>query len=431
MKSLQGRLHIGLGATLILFMLLLWWLTSISLSHIAEEMIESRLEHDGEALLASLQQNNDGRWQLKESQVGHIYQRVFSGHYYVITIGKERIRSRSLWDYRLEVTPSGHQQGPNQQLLLTWHANFKINEQPIQILVAEDITPLRQSIDRFTQLYALGCLLILITLLLVQRWVVKRSLGTLEQVSQELEALSEGELHSLSSEVPNEIRPLVDEVNRLLQLVSQRLQRSRNAMGNLAHSLKHPLNLLMQLAKDESLNSTAQEELSKNTQQIHQLMERELKRARIAGAGMPGQRFNAEEELPALIDVLTRVYQQKSLKIDYKIEQESEYAADRNDMLELLGNLLDNACKWANHKVHCTIKSEDGLMIVIDDDGIGCDDDILHSLTRRGTRVDEETSGSGLGLAIVKDIVELYGGQLTFSRSEMGGLKVTVKLLNL
>ncbi|MFC1749764.1 ATP-binding protein [Pseudomonadota bacterium] len=428
MKSLQGRLHIGLSATVVLLMLLLWWLTSASLNHIAEQMIHSRMEHDGEALLASLQQDDSGQWYLKESQVGHIYQRVFSGHYYVITIEEQRVRSRSLWDYRLQTTQKAHQTGPNEQQLLTWTAQFQIGKQSVQIMVAEDITPLNQSMQRFTQLYALGCLLVLITLLLVQRWVVRRSLSTLGQVASELEALSEGELNSLSGEVPEEIKPLVDEVNRLLQLLSQRLQRSRNAMGNLAHSLKHPLNLLMQLAEKQTLDNHTQQELNHNTQQIYQLIERELKRARLAGAGLPGQHFNADEELPTLIDVLKRVYQAKSLDLNYQIEQTSEYSADRNDMLELLGNLLDNACKWASHTVQCTLQSDNGISIIIEDDGKGCDDDKLASLTDRGTRVDENIAGSGLGLAIVKDIVELYHGTLTFEQSEMGGLKVRVEL---
>jgi signal transduction histidine kinase len=409
-------------------MLLVWWLTSASFNHIAEQMINSRLEHDGEALLASLQRDESGQWYLKESQVGHIYQRIFSGHYYVIEVEGQRIRSRSLWDNNLQRPLSTYQVGPDNQQLLIWDAEFQINQQTVHIAVAEDITPLAQSLQRFTQFYAIGCLLILVILLLVQRWVVTRSLTTIKRVTNELEALSEGELSSLSGEVPQEIKPLVDEVNRLLRLLSQRLQRSRNAMGNLAHSLKHPLNLLMQLAQDQTLNGATKSELNNNTQQIYQLMERELKRARLAGAGLPGQHFDANVELPTLVDVLKRVYPQNNLEIIYQIKQSKEYTADRNDMLELLGNLLDNACKWANSKVICTIQCDHGISIVIEDDGTGCDDDQLARLTDRGIRIDESVTGSGLGLAIVKDIVELYQGELRFERSELGGLKVRVDL---
>ena len=428
MKSLQGRLHLGLSSTLFLLMLLLWWFTTAGINHVTEQMINSRLEHDGEALLASLQRAEDGHWQLKASQVGHIYQRVFSGHYYVIEVAEQRLRSRSLWDYRLQSSLLARQPGPDEQMLLVWRKQFQLNQQPVHILVAEDITPLQHSLQRFTYFYALGCLVMLLLLLLVQRWVVSHSLIAIKQVSNELEALSEGELNSLSGKVPEEIKPLVDEVNRLLQLLSQRLQRSRNAMGNLAHSLKHPLNLLMQLAQNEALDEATKRDLNNGTQQIYQLMERELKRARIAGAGFPAQRFDANAELPILIDVLKRVYSQKTVQISCEIEQNKEYNADRNDMLELLGNLLDNACKWANSKVSCRIESDRGLTIVIEDDGEGCDDQQLINLTGRGTRIDESVSGSGLGLAIVKDIVDLYQGELHFQRSALGGLLVQVKL---
>ena len=428
MKSLQGRLHAGLSATLIIVMLMVWWLTSASFSHIAEQMINSHLEHDSEALLAALQRDKSGQWYLKESQVGHIYQRIFSGHYFVIEVEDQRIRSRSLWDSNLQRQRSIYQTGPENQQLLVWYADYIKDQLSIYIAVAEDITPLKQSLQRFTKFYALGCLLILAILLLVQRWVVTRSLTTIKHVTNELEALSEGDLSSLSSEVPQEIKPLVDEVNRLLQLLSQRLQRSRNAMGNLAHSLKHPLNLLTQIGQKQTLDDDTKKELNNNTQKIYQLMERELKRARLAGTGLPGQFFDANEELPLLIDILKRVYQDKMLEIIYTVQQTREYKADRNDMLELLGNLLDNACKWANSKVQCSIQYDNGASIVIEDDGNGCDDEHLARLTDRGIRIDEGVAGSGLGLAIVKDIVELYQGELRFERSAIGGLRVSVHL---
>ncbi len=430
MKSLQARLHVGLGTTLTLLMLVVWWFTVISLDHIGEELISSRLEHDGEALLASLQQDDTGQWHLKNSQVGHIYQRIFSGHYYVIESSQQKIRSRSLWDQQLpSLIESEHIPGPQNQKLLVWEKHFQLNQQDINILVAEDITPLEASLHRFTLFYALICLAILAALFIVQRLVVKHSLVSLNKVRNELEALSEGELASLSSEVPQEIKPLVNEVNRLLQLLAQRLHRSNNAMGNLAHSLKHPLNLLMQLAQQENLDNPTQQELKTQTQKIHQLMERELKRARIAGAGLPGQHFSAEDELPTLVDVLKRVYQHKELEVHYQIDQHTEYKADRNDMLELLGNLLDNACKWSNHQVQCNITIDKSISIIIEDDGPGCDEEKLAQLTERGVRIDESVSGSGLGLAIVKDIVELYQGELEFGRSiTLGGFQVTVKL---
>ncbi len=428
MKSLQGRLHLGLGATLTLFMLLLWWLSTTVVNQIGEQMVLSRMEHDGEALLASLQRDDAGDWYLEEANVGHIYQRVFSGHYYLIDVAGQRLRSRSLWDYTLHPSQQRHQTGPDNQRLLLWSADFQVGDQSVKILVAEDISPLYDALHHFSQLFALACLVMLGLLLLLQRWVIKRSFLSLQQVTNELKALSEGDLTALTAEVPHEVKPLVDEVNRLLYLLAQRLQRSRNAVGNLAHSLKHPLNLLMQLAEQQNNNEPLKQDLNRHTQQIYQLMERELKRARLAGAGLPGQHFEVSEEMPVLVDVLQRVYQQKQLDIHYEIDLPCEYAADRNDMLELFGNLLDNACKWANQRVVCEIACQQGMKITIEDDGPGCEDAQLSNLTERGVRVDEGVQGSGLGLAIVKDIVELYQGELDFESSKLGGLKVTVVL---
>jgi len=217
-----------------------------------------------------------------------------------------------------------------------------------------------------------------------------------------------------------------------LQLLKEQLKRSRNSTGNLAHSLKHPLNLLLQITESDevSLYPKIQEELQINTQQIYQLMERELKRAKLAGSGVPGQSFSPEKELYGLIDVLKRVYHDKDLSFDIKIDKALEYKADKNDMMELLGNLLDNACKWTKNKVSCRLsKSQEyGFIIQVDDNGPGCNRDQLSSLTMRGVRADESVSGTGLGLSIVKDIVELYSGVIDFKQSSLGGLRVIIKL---
>lgn len=437
MKSLQSRLHVGLAASLFILIALMWWLANASMTHITNKMMQTRLEHDGQALLASLQQSSDGKLSLKDLQVGHIYQQVYSGHYYLISSGDQQLRSHSLWDQSLHqpqinIGQSSIQNidGPDGQHLLQWTSRFKRFNKIITITVAEDTNALLSALRTFNLYFALAAVAILISLLLIQGLIVRRSLRSLSTVKQELQALSEGEIKTLSRQVPSEIYPLVDEVNRLLQQLAKQLKRSRKSTGNLAHSLKHPLNLLIQLSESEDtkLPPAIREELHINTEQIHQLMERELKRARLVGSGVPGQRFAPHKELPGLIDVLQRVYHDKALNIECDITPGLEFSADRNDMLELLGNLLDNACKWSGGHVRCKIYKENTLKIHIQDDGPGCDKQQLSCLTKRGVRVDETTIGTGLGLAIAKDIVELYSGEISFARSELGGLSVMVSL---
>ncbi len=438
MKSLQQRLHIGLTASLVILMGVMWWLTSASIAHISQQIMLSRLAHDGEALLAALVMK-EGQLQLKPQSRGTIYNQVFSGHYYLVLSGNQTLRSRSLWDEQLvgrTVAPGQSDfwqaVGPNDQPLLFHATGYRRYQKEITIIVAEDLSHLHQSLAQFNRYFALGIVIILLILLAVQHQVIHRSFRSLLRVRDELKQLEKGDVTSLSEQVPSEVQPLVSEVNHLLQLLSQRLQRSRNAMGNLAHSLKHPLNILMQLARDEALKQhpALTSELNENIKQIHQLMERELKRARLSGAAMPGQRFVPSEELPTLIDVLQRLYRDKSLDIESCIDGTMECQADRNDMLELLGNLLDNSCKWADRHVSCTLQKKQGVQhIVVEDDGPGCDDEQLQRLTLRGVRIDESVSGHGLGLAIVKEIVELYDGTITFARSEkLGGLEVRVVL---
>jgi signal transduction histidine kinase len=423
--------------SLVVLMLLMGWLIQAGMTQVSRDMMISRLEHDAEALLASLQIDPNGKPELQRVRLGNIYNQPFSGHYYTVAIAGKTLRSRSLWDQslRLPQVKDDHAvietvNGPDHQVLLQWTRRFERFAGPVVIAVAEDVTALQSAMRRFSLYFALAALVMLIILLIIQGVIVRRSMASLHEVRKEVKALSDGEINMLSGNVPSEIGPLVQEVNHLLQLLSQRLQRSRNAVGNLAHSLKHPLNLLMQLADNEVVVQHPEllDEINRNTRQIRQVMERELKRARLSGGGMPGQRFAAEEEIPGLIEVLRKVYQHKKLDIQAEMAEGLEYAADRNDMLELLGNLMDNACKWANGQVRIKLWQDSGLHIQIEDDGPGCNEEQMSRLMGRGVRIDEDTSGSGLGLAIVQEIVEIYQGTIHFSRSALGGLSVTVVL---
>lgn len=166
-----------------------------------------------------------------------------------------------------------------------------------------------------------------------------------------------------------------------------------------------------------------------NAEQIRRLTERELRRSRLSGGGSPGQQFDAAVEMPPLIQALQRLHEGKNLDIQTQNLPDGSLPLDREDMLELLGNLLDNACKWAERKVRVSIEQVDGVEIHVEDDGPGVNEALLQQLTERGVRIDEQISGHGLGLAIVKEVTQLYGGRLEFDRSPlMGGLRVRVRL---
>lgn len=440
MNSLERRLQVALSTSVVILMALLGWLVITMAQQLAEEFALTRLQHDGESLLAALQFDTSGKASLNNEQISAIYRRPLSGHYYQIYFtSDEQISSRSLWDNRLEVTlinPGAtrqwHSSGPAEQQLLLWAAGYTKQGQHLTLVVAEDITVLQQNLTQYSIGFAALTLFFLAVLLLLQRRIVRRSLQPLHQLSRELDQLERGEIEKLTDEVPQEIRPLVIEVNRLLELMGQRLQRSRSALGNLAHALKGPLNLLTQLADgpDVAQNSQLRSELLRYTGQLRELIEHELKRARLAGGGGAAQRFDMAEELPALIELLRRIYSNKEITFETEYPQGTIQHYDRNDLLELIGNLLDNACKWSNGRIAMLINEGDSFTVSVEDDGPGIAEDEIVKLMQRGGRLDESQPGHGLGLAIVRDIVELYHGEIFLSHSpKLGGLKVSIRLL--
>jgi signal transduction histidine kinase len=367
-----------------------------------------------------------------------LYSQPFSGHYFHIqTASGYTLRSRSLWDADLVApwVPSGktaqaYQAGPKGSLLVL-ASGFQKQGHAVTIAVAEGLAPLEEALGQFQQQYMLVSLGILGLLIAVQQLIVRWGFLPLQRVRQDIARLERGEIRQLGEAVPIEVRPLVQEMNWLLGILEQRLLRSRQALGNLAHALKTPLTLMMQLANRAELRTVPQvgEQLLEHTTALRQRLERELRRARLAGTAPPGRRLVLAEELPELVDVLHSVYQDKHLALRCHIPSQAVFVGDREDLLELLGNLLDNACKWACHEVRVTAQAQPGLAVVIEDDGPGCPPEVLKHLAERGLRIDESTAGYGLGLAIVKDIVEQYGGGIQFGcSSQLGGFQVCVTL---
>jgi signal transduction histidine kinase len=436
MNSLEHRLHAGLALSLIGLMILLGWAQISVMQQLTESVVTARAEHDSQSLLASIKFDASGRSNIDHARLGAVYSQPYSGHYYQIVIAEQDkpLRSRSLWDTSLEFslpalgkTHTLNTHGPDDQVLLIHVASYQKLDHLVTIAIAEDITPIYQQ-ERFYTLVFIGlAITALLLILFVQRIIVQFSFRPLKQIQHEIQQLSEGQQGYLTEAVPRELRPLVIEINHLLLLMTQRLERSRNALGNLAHTLKGPLNLMVQMANNDKIKqySDIHADLQEHTARMQQIINHELKRARFAGAGVPGQQFIPSEELPNLIKVLQRIYYGKTLSFDCKIGQGTLGNTDRDDMLELLGNLLDNSCKWAKSSIRCTIVTRPIIAITIEDDGPGCSSDQIELITQRGIRVDEDIQGHGLGLAIVKEIAQIYHFELHLDKSPtLGGLRV-------
>ncbi|MEZ5534457.1 MAG: sensor histidine kinase [Thiolinea sp.] len=288
---------------------------------------------------------------------------------------------------------------------------------------SQEYLPPRRFTWLFPMLAGAGILLVLV----VQGMVIRRTFRRLDQIRHEVRELESGNISTLDEQVPSEIHPIVHEFNHVLGLMEERLERSRNSLGNLAHALKGPLNLLMQ-SLDQEPETPGKKTAMQQAERVLRLTERELKRARMAGLGNTTQRFSPQDDLPVLIEVLAQVHRKPAECIRLDITAATGRFGDREDMLELLGNLLDNACKWAEQQVFCRIEPDgQHYRILVEDDGPGRTDAELQHMTERGTRLDESVEGHGLGLAICKDIIKLYGGQMSFGHSErLGGLLVEV-----
>lgn len=434
LNSIQQRLSISLIAVLIMVGLLLAQMSLWLFDQGLRRYLENHLQDEAELLVAALARGANGI-ELDQQHVSAAYHRPFSGHYFCIHIDEQQWRSRSSWDFSLpEPAQQGLMQelvdGPQAQQLLIVRADYRRFGKNILIVVAQDYTPMLDSFRRVQWIgggIGLGALLLLV---LLQRYLVARALQPLEQVRTQIAQLQQGQRAQLDAQVPQELQPLVQQINHLLQHTEDNLTRSRNALGNLGHALKTPLAILFSLANRQELNSHQElrDNLRNQLTHMQERISRELGRARLAGEALPGAYFVCATELPDLVGTLAQIHG-RNLTITWLAADNLRLPWDRQDMLELLGNLLDNACKWAQQKVTLNIHQEkNDFILTIDDDGPGIAPELRTQVLNRGARIDEQIQGHGLGLGIVRDIVEHCKGELNLHESPLGGLQVVIRL---
>lgn len=443
MTSLKTRLSWGLTLSLIFLLTLQWAIVSFAIYSFTHQQLSERLQREGESLLAGIDFDAQGQLTLDANRMSAVYQRVFSGHYYLVISDDQRLASRSLWDSSLNVSslrPDEEKEyatkGPDGQSLMLVSNGYRKQNRNLTITIAEDISVLQSNLMQFQLIYALVSIAGLLTLLAIQRWIVAKALSPLQEIQQNMIRLSRGEAQTIEVQGPLEITPLITELNRLLLTMREKSRRSRESLGNLAHALKTKLTLLNQIAEREALNSELEirSEIYKVSDAIRQHLDRELKRARLMGDSQPMRKVNLKNALAQLTHTLRQIYADKEVNIIWKIGKDTEFYGDQEDLLEMLGNLLDNACKWCSKTVHLDVRDvsdENGghaPCFVIEDDGPGCEQSTLYQLTQRGFKADESKPGSGLGLAIVYDIANSYGANLSFGKSAtLGGLSVKVQ----
>jgi len=270
-------------------------------------------------------------------------------------------------------------------------------------------------------------------LISVQFFIIRKSLAPLRQIVVDLEFIHQGSSDRLKSQYTSELKDIASTLNRLIENERTHLIRYRNTLADLAHSLKTPLSVLTGLYEQGSLSKEDITTLKTQTLQMRQLVDYQLQKAAAKGHQTLSAPLNLQPIVQQITNSLNKVYVTKQLTLLTDIDEDIKYSAEKGDMFELFGNLLDNAFKWANKTVRISIiKTDDGtssgVQITIEDDGPGIADEELSNVLKRGIRADETTKGHGIGLAVANELVSLYQGSFISSNSPLGGQQWTIFL---
>jgi len=316
---------------------------------------------------------------------------------------------------------------------VSWQANEN-SERRYTFRVAENLVSFNAEVSRFRHSlwgWLAGAALLL---LLVQGGILRWSLAPLRRVADDLHAIETGLAQRLRGDYPRELRQLTDNLNGLLTSADSHLKRYRDSLGNLAHSLKTPLAVLRGAidgeAQDAALRAIAREQLDNMTH----LVEYQLQRAAASGRTPLATPVEVKPVAERIVAALAKVYRDKGVTVTFDMDATATFHGDAGDLTEMLGNLLDNACKWCRRQVRITAHRLQPagavaatLEISVADDGPGIPDDLKARVLQRGTRADETTPGHGLGLAMVQDTVALYHGTLSLQASPLGGLDICLR----
>ena len=424
----------------------------------AERNFDTRLLADLESVIAVAELDCAGTFTMPKPLIAERFMNPFSGWYWQVSSlekvatgqAKQTMRSRSLWDQSLQLGPpeakgeirKAFVTGPKKQNLRTVErvvsfpasddepGNKKcIGDKSFRIAVAGDLKEVETDVEGFNTTLLWSVVILgagLIGAMIVQ---VRLGLTPLNQVSRSLAAIREGRADKLEGEFPAEIQPLADELNALVAHNAEVVARARTHVGNLAHFLKTPLSVLANEVQGAS--GSLAETVARQVQVMRRQVDHYLARARTVGSvGVIRARTEAAPVINDLTRALSKIYAPRGIRLERVCPEGLAFRGDRSDFEEMVGNLLDNACKWADAEVTVTVAAgkPGRLSVVVTDDGPGLDEDQKRRVIERGERLDESKPGSGLGLGIVKEIASLYGGKLTLERAEAGGLSAELDL---
>ncbi len=443
MRSLTARVAVGAGLVVAVFIALSAFALERAFRDSARSARQERLLAQVYLLMAAAEVDAQGLLTLGSGPLDPKFEMPGSGLYAVIFDGQghEVWRSRSALNAELPkivLLPPGSQHfdeianAPDdgyfvQSFGVSWAT--AAGSYPFTFSVAEDLHPYHEqlAIYRHSLWGWLGAMALL--LLVAQSLILRWGLSPLRQVADELTGLEQGRQEQIAGNYPTEVKRLTDNLNTVLTHERARQKRYRDALADLAHSLKTPLALVRGALSASRPEPELARTLEEQVERMDHIVGYHLQRAAASGRTSLAVQQPLRPAVERTLNALAKVHADKHIATEVEVASGLRFRGDEGDLLELLGNVLDNACKWCRSRVrvHAAL-SEGQLALTVEDDGPGISEADAQQVLERGSRADQSMPGQGIGLAVTRDIVEAYGGRIVIARSALGGASITLLL---
>src|SRR5262245_21977762 len=454
LNSLALRLFFS-ATTWTVIILVVTGLVLSSIYHAAvERAFDRRLGVYLRSLVADVVTQEESAGKFPQSIGDPLFELPLSGWYWQVTrldAPTPDVRSsRSLWDGTLprladlgaSTAPggarSGYAEGPEGQQLRIVERTLDLGDEGRYLIaIAGDAAEIDEETQSFDGALIITFGVLAIVLLLITTFQVRFGLAPLKRISEGLAAIRSGGAERLEGAFPVEIAPLARETNALIDANREIVTRARTHVGNLAHALKTPLSVMMNEAAAAQGGDPLALKVQEQTEIMRDQVTRHLERARLAArVAVIGTVTDVGPVVTALARTMEKIHHRRGVAIDIDAPEGARFRGEQQDLEEMVGNLVDNACKWAQSRVAVEVFSEKPLpaderrvvRILVDDDGPGLSPQQREQVARRGRRLDETKPGSGLGLSIVVELASLYGGGLTLGTAPIGGLRAELVL---
>ena len=452
-NSLALRLFLSATAWAVVILFITGIVLSSLYRHAVERSFDRRLNVYLRTLVADLASPDENGGKFPQSIGEPLFELPLSGWYWQVARldpDKHEVRSsRSLWDGGLPhlqdegIAPGadgsreGYVAGPEKQRLRQVERNIDLGgEGHYLVAVAGDAAEIDDETRSFDQALVVTFVILAAVLLLTTMFQVRFGLAPLKRITDSLAAIRAGRAERLAGQFPEEIAPLARETNELIDANKEIVERARTHVGNLAHALKTPLSVIVNEASARTHDPFASKVLEQ-AEIMRDQVARHLERARLAARlTVIGTVTDVKPVATALARTMEKIHHDRGIAVDVRADDKARFRGERPDLEEMIGNLVDNACKWAGSRVSIEVvrgpadaeSDAYSVRIVVDDDGPGLSAAEREQAAKRGRRLDESKPGSGLGLSIVVDLAALYGGELKLGAAPIGGLRAELVL---